>query len=126
MLVGNHNIGGYELHGGGLSSQSAFLVKMNQNVLILHILVLLLTTNPIDTVLFQFVFEQSGAFTFLLCSVRFKCFSEKLQPLVVVGESGIFRVLFGLYYVVQSAGRSRLGKRQTPLGSFVLTCQFYT
>lgn len=61
--------------------------------------------------------------TFVLCFLRFECFFEKLQSLIVVRESGVFRVLFGLYYVVQSAGRKLLSTNSYLFN--IKRCSFY-
>lgn len=46
-------------------------------------------------------------FTFVSCFLGFQSFFEKLESFVVVGNSGVLRILFGLYYVVKSAERKR-------------------
>lgn len=44
-------------------------------------------------------------FTFVLCFLRFQCFFQKLESFIVVRKSGVLRILFGLYYVVQPADK---------------------
>lgn len=48
----------------------------------------------------------------MLGFLRLESFFEKFQALVVVRESGIFRVLFGLYDVIQSTASEHVNTKQ--------------
>lgn len=52
-----------------------------------------------------FFIEKHNVFTFVLDFLRFQGFFQQFESLVIVKESGVFRIIFGLYYMVQPAGR---------------------
>lgn len=55
----------------------------------------------------RFTAECTEIITFVSRFLRLQRFFEKLQTLIVVRQSGVFRVLFGLHYVIQPAVRKK-------------------